>query len=367
MKKLYTLFSLLLIATFTLQAQGPCPGNLVTNPQFTSNLTSWSQYGATPTAMVLNITNGCLSQFLALQATNNSSVGVSQPVSFIKDTCYQLCYCVEFPMSGALFNTKLTIAAITPGITVAQLLSGAFTSTQAQIIDVITGSIGFAPFINCPSVFTATGNFTDFVIVNETIGPVGTDVRIDNLCLTTHPCPPSCANVHANFSYTVGSGNTVQFTDNSTSNPGDILNYVWDFGDPSSGPNNSSPLQNPSHVYPGTGNFLVCLYLNVIMTNGLTCRDSICINVVNGTTSVVELNNEKSGISPNPANDYILLSGLTGDERFLLIDKFGRVIIDREVPGSARIDIPSTIAGGLYVAIIQNKQYKRFVKILINR
>jgi hypothetical protein len=260
MKKTYTLIILLLIATLAVNAQGPCPGNLITNPQFTSNLTSWSQYGATTTAAVVSNINGCLNQYLATQATNNSSCGVSQAVTFKKDTCYQLCYCVEFPMSGALFNTKLTIAAITHGITVGQLLSGAFTPAQAQIIDVVTGSIGFAPTTNCPAVFTATGNFTHFVVVNETIGVIGTDVRIDNLCLTTHPCPPSCGNVNASFTY-VATGNSVQFTDNSTSNPGDVLSYVWDFGDPPSGPNNASTLQNPVHVYPGPGVYVVCMYL----------------------------------------------------------------------------------------------------------
>jgi PKD repeat protein len=366
MKKNYTLFILLLIASLALNAQSPCPGNLVTNSQFTSNLTSWSQYGATTTAMVLPSTNGCLNQFLALQATNNSSCGVSQAVTFKKDTCYQLCYCVEFPMSGALFNTKLVIAAITPGITVAQLLSGAFTATQAQIIDVVTGSVGFSPVINCPAVFTASGNFTDFVIVNQTIGNIGTDVRIDNLCLTTHPCSPSCANVNASFTY-VATGNSVQFTDNSTSNPGDVLSYVWDFGDPPSGPNNTSTLQNPTHLYPGPGVYFVCMYLTSAMTNGLSCQDTFCIDVVISASSINEIANEKISVSPNPAGNFVMINGLTGDERFMLMDELGQMILDIKVPSSSRIDFPSSVSNGLYFAIIQNDRYKNYIKLFIHR
>jgi hypothetical protein len=366
MKKIFILTSLIFVVSLMGYAQSPCPGNLVTNSQFTSNLTSWSQYGATTTAMVLPSTNGCLNQFLALQATNNSSCGVSQAVTFKKDTCYQLCYCVEFPMSGALFNAKLVIAAITPGITVAQLLSGSFTPAQAQIIDVVTGSVGFAPTTNCPAVFTATGNFTNFVVVNQTIGNIGTDVRIDNLCLTTHPCSPSCANVNASFTY-VATGNSVQFTDNSTSNPGDVLSYVWDFGDPPSGPNNASTLQNPTHIYPGPGVYFACMYLTSAMTNGLSCQDTFCIDVVISASSINEIANEKLSVSPNPAGNFVLINGLTGDERFMLMNELGQMILDTKVPSSSRIDFPASVANGLYFAIIQNDRYKNYLKLYINR
>jgi gliding motility-associated-like protein len=43
---------------------------------------------------------------------------------------------------------------------------------------------------------------------------------------------------------------TVNFTDIST---GNVINWFWDFGDPASGANNTSNLQNPTHVYTTPG------------------------------------------------------------------------------------------------------------------
>jgi hypothetical protein len=189
------LFLTVVLFAFSLSMFGQaCPGNLITtNPAFASGLTGWSQYGTTTTATTLPITGGCINNTLAMQATNNSDVGVSQPVTIKQDSCYDLCYCVEFPFVGALFNTKLVIAVTNGSVTSAQLLSGAFTASQAQIIDVITGNNGFVPITQCPPTFTATGNFTQFVIVNQTIGNLGTDVRVDNVCLLSRACPNSCA------------------------------------------------------------------------------------------------------------------------------------------------------------------------------
>lgn len=42
---------------------------------------------------------------------------------------------------------------------------------------------------------------------------------------------------------------TVNFTDTSFQPPGGITSWSWDFGDPASGANNTSTLQNPSHTY----------------------------------------------------------------------------------------------------------------------
>ena len=56
-----------------------------------------------------------------------------------------------------------------------------------------------------------------------------------------------------------------QFIDQSIPNAPAILSWQWNFGDPSSGTNNTSSLQNPSHIYSNAGNYLVTL--TVINTN----------------------------------------------------------------------------------------------------
>ena len=64
---------------------------------------------------------------------------------------------------------------------------------------------------------------------------------------------------------TICAGQTVQFTDQSTS-PTAIVSWVWDFGD-----GNSSTVQNPSHVYTTAGTYTVILTAN----NGTGSQDEV--------------------------------------------------------------------------------------------
>lgn len=51
---------------------------------------------------------------------------------------------------------------------------------------------------------------------------------------------------------------SVQFADSSQGSP---TSWLWNFGDPPSGPNNTSSLQNPTHVFSSSGNFSVTLII----------------------------------------------------------------------------------------------------------
>ncbi|NOG56327.1 MAG: PKD domain-containing protein [Bacteroidetes bacterium] len=68
------------------------------------------------------------------------------------------------------------------------------------------------------------------------------------------------------YSYSNGSGTTMQFADSSWTATGN-LTYAWDFGDGA-----SSTLSNPSHSYNQNGMYLVCL--SITSTTG--CRDTYC-------------------------------------------------------------------------------------------
>lgn len=68
--------------------------------------------------------------------------------------------------------------------------------------------------------------------------------------------------VYADFNFGINqscNNTTVNFVDNSQGNP---TEWYWDFGDPSSGANNTSTLQNPTHVYTTPG------YYNVTFAPG---------------------------------------------------------------------------------------------------
>jgi hypothetical protein len=370
MNKLLLTLTVALFA-FSINMQGQaCPGNLVTtNPAFASGLTGWSQYGTTTTATTLAISGGCINNTLAMQATNNSDVGVSQPVIIKQDSCYDLCYCVEFPFVGALFNTKLVIAATNGSVTSAQLLSGAFTASQAQIIDVITGSIGFTPITQCPPTFTATGNFNTLVIVNQTIGNLGTDVRVDNVCLLSRACPNSCtgSGLVPGFTYTQGPGLQINFNNTSTVNLGYTMSFIWDFGDPGSGPLNTSTLTNPTHIYPSPAIYFVCLYITVIDPNGVACPpDTFCIDVIVQPTGVEENTASTIGIYPNPANDVINIVGTAKADRLSLVNMYGQTIYSVGVQGST-VQLPADLPVGIYWAVINTNKGKAIKKLVINR
>src|ERR1035437_6003201 len=64
----------------------------------------------------------------------------------------------------------------------------------------------------------------------------------------------------ASFSLTpVCFGNSTPFTDLSNISSGAISTWSWVFGDPGSGPNNISNLQNPSHIFSSAGSYSVTL------------------------------------------------------------------------------------------------------------
>jgi len=354
---------LMIMISSVTSAQIPCPGNLVTNDDFSAGLTAWTQYGTIPTATVLNAANGCLNQFVTLQATNNSNVGIAQNVNFLRDTCYQLCYCVEFP--GGNFNSKLTIAAIMPGVTVNQLLTGTYLPGQAQILDIISSTTGIPPYYRCPLTFQSTGNFTELVIVNETVGLYGSDIRIDNICLNTHPCIGGCGNDKANFLYTI-SGNTVNFTDISSYSPGSTPAWSWNFGDPPSGPNNTSTLQNPSHTFSGPGTYTVCLTYTSITTIGIICADSICMNVfIPLATGIAENTFQDLVLTKSPYDNYIQLSGHYPEGEMSLYSSTGQKVFTASL-SSSEIRLPE-LSDGFYFALCLNKNDRKIFKIAVFR
>jgi PKD repeat protein len=91
--------------------------------------------------------------------------------------------------------------------------------------------------------------------------------------VTTIPAPI------ANFTYATADCMTqpVQFTDLSQPNGGgSITQWHWNFGDPSSGFNNISTLQNPTHIFAAAGTYSVTL----IVQNSTGCSDTIVNSVM---------------------------------------------------------------------------------------
>jgi PKD repeat protein len=76
---------------------------------------------------------------------------------------------------------------------------------------------------------------------------------------------------------TVCDGTPVQFIDTSQSFNGPITTYSWDFGDPGSGPANTSVLQNPAHTFSACGTYTVSLIVTNTNNNSDTAQQTLVV------------------------------------------------------------------------------------------
>ena len=115
-----------------------------------------------------------------------------------------------------------------------------------------------------------------------------------NVCLTiqgTNNCNDVKCQVvqvhsycYAEFTYedSVNTVNPVHFIDLSGSIQGPIVSWYWNFGDPASGTNNFSSLQNPDHIFTAPGTYSVCLTAH---GSDSLCYDTWCREIVIGGSS----------------------------------------------------------------------------------
>ncbi len=86
------------------------------------------------------------------------------------------------------------------------------------------------------------------------------------------------------------------------------INWYWDFGNPEDSTNDNSSLQNPSYVYPATGNYSVTLYID-----GGCATDTLTLLVSAGLKPDASFSVEKEPIlAQSPATFYYTGSPVTG-------------------------------------------------------
>ncbi|HAK70028.1 MAG TPA: hypothetical protein DCM15_01500 [Cryomorphaceae bacterium] len=147
------------------------------------------------------------------------------------------------------------------------------------------------------------------------------------------PAPP----LNAAYTLSLAGGLTYNFTDLSTPNP---TAWAWDFGDGS-----TSILQNPSHTYTSTGNFIV--QLTVTTDCGLKSTSTTFNNI-----GLDENGLENAIFYPNPTEDVlnIALGQNEGSAVVEIHNVLGALISVSEyanVSSTIRIDL-SMLPSGVY-------------------
>ncbi|TND05095.1 MAG: hypothetical protein FD123_3715 [Bacteroidetes bacterium] len=155
--------------------------------------------------------------------------------------------------------------------------------------------------------YTSNGTYTVCLVASNACSS-------DTLCNTITVCPLLPTSAFTNS----GTGLNYTFT-NSAAN---AVSYFWTFGDAT-----TSTTANPTHTYPNTGPYTVCL------TTWNLCGDSsTTCNTINVQVIGIEQNNGGMSmlLSPNPFDDAAIFTlsfpGQSGAYTFELLDVRGALI-----------------------------------------
>lgn len=190
-------------------------------------------------------------------------------------------------------------------------------------------------------------------------------VLVSDIALSGINAKP-CGLVTAKFADSIGKTYLVKFFDSSVINSGDSIVRTWKFGDPSTGTKDTSSLSYPIHNYSGAGSYKACLYVSVYRSNGLVCTDSFCRDVILAPNSINEQNLSYISISPNPAQDYLVINGAMPSDVLELRNLCGQSVFSVTI-AQPTIPLPNTLPSGIYVAIIHTPQGNKVQKIVLMR
>lgn len=127
-----------------------------------------------------------------------------------------------------------------------------------------------------------------------------------------------------------------QFADNSTVSTGVIVFREWNFGDPGSGPLNTSNATNPQHSYTATGPYNVRL----IVESDQQCRDTIVKTIfVNGSFPVADFTVAAGTLC---VNDSVAITNLST----VFPGAISKLEIHWDDLGSPAFDVDNTPANG---------------------
>lgn len=176
-----------------------------------------------------------------------------------------------------------------------------------------------------------------------------------------------CGGLNVTVAYDSLSGLDYAFSSTVTVLGRDTVSLLWDFGDPSSGAANSSVVSNPTHTFTTDGSFNVCLYMTTHRPNGDICMDTVCNTVVvSPILSAAAPNLAQVQIYPNPAGDYLSITGADRPESLTLLNMVGQPVFSTRLEG-ATVQLPQGLAAGVYVAVVATAGGTAYEKLVVER
>lgn len=128
----------------------------------------------------------------------------------------------------------------------------------------------------------------------------------------------------------------------------------WDFGD-----GNGSDLETPSHSYSSVGVFDVWLH-----AFNECFEDSIMLQVTTDDVGI-KTNETTFEVYPNPANNYVTISGLTGETQIELLNMLGERILYLRTSDSKEVLNLSEFATGTYFVKVTHNNDQTTQKLII--
>lgn len=152
--------------------------------------------------------------------------------------------------------------------------------------DPASGTLNTSTLQNPTHPFSSGGTFTVELVVTNGNGcadTISNDIDINVTPVAIFSSDTACID------------GLTHFTDESTTASGtSIIAWLWNFGDPASGPDNTSTMQNPTHVYSSPGNKTVVL----MVTNSNQCVQDTIIEII---------------VNPTPVSNFTYTASCVGD------------------------------------------------------
>ena len=111
-------------------------------------------------------------------------------------------------------------------------------------------------------IYTTSGTYTITLTVTTSDSCQNTSMET----VAVNPSPIAAMDV----TYDCASGPIIFHDVSNLNGSGDIIGRVWDFGDPASGANNTSVLENPTHIFSSPGDYTITL----VIESSSQCTDT---------------------------------------------------------------------------------------------